>query len=575
MRKIILLFIIIVISIVNISNILASNKIETIIQLQDSREIVWLSSMLMNNNYIEKSKTVDKVKTEENKIKQEEKDKKCNEKYPWTIYRESDDQCICWTIFKEWSPISRQCENKFEYIPTKNEKAKVDKYIKIINDLYKKAPNKIEVLDKKILNILSNLKINTTNYYIFSELKKQIQLLKIKSWKINDWRSIDTNCDLPDIKIGNQIWAWCNSTLWEWQEYTSNDCKDSSWNLLSWCNRLSNFKESDWNTKNWVNNIWWKIYHETIQWSACKNWYKVPSVEEWELLNKSLYSNIIIERLQMPMSGNPGMNRWYRISLATNSETLITIDSNGNYRLSPETYASGRSSYVRCIKTIKTWWKCNIQYWIWKVWSSWECKVISCDSWYTNENNTCKKFRPKICTSRVNSVIIWEGMSDINSNCIMNKCYDSYELQNNKCVYSYLKACQKSYWKFAINTSNNSCKCQDWYQWTSDKKSCVANSTNTSINNNSKTNAINEIYELIKDAADIEGKVQSLKLWNNYSESQRRSIYNTVYRNTYNKWLEFLDKELKWSSINSLTLKELLDLLEKLKSEFKRIARGW
>jgi len=28
-----------------------------------------------------------------------------------------------------------------------------------------------------------------------------------------DWREIDPNCEKPDVRVGTQVWAGCNSTL--------------------------------------------------------------------------------------------------------------------------------------------------------------------------------------------------------------------------------------------------------------------------------------------------------------------------------------------------------------------------
>jgi len=50
-----------------------------------------------------------------------------------------------------------------------------------------------------------------------------------------DWTAQDSNCSLPDVTIGSQTWAGCNSTLWIWIDYTPWDCYNYAW-TNNWSN---------------------------------------------------------------------------------------------------------------------------------------------------------------------------------------------------------------------------------------------------------------------------------------------------------------------------------------------------
>ncbi len=214
-------------------------------------------------------------------------------------------------------------------------------------------------------------------------------------WWFWDWRDLDSNCDLADITIWTQTWAWCNSTLWigTWAiEYTNETyCYDYKWANLwdawdcgAWNYWDSNDKESDyytvkWANSNtpediWVNNIWGKLYiwseASKTDWTwPCRNGYSLPTDEDWYDLEVALGStnrsnnwayswiqdwwlsdwlgwknhsdltkndsNNIVEALQLPLSG-------YR---NTDGVTFITRGHNTNLWSSTQydaTYARGR-----------------------------------------------------------------------------------------------------------------------------------------------------------------------------------------------------------------------------------------
>jgi prepilin-type N-terminal cleavage/methylation domain-containing protein len=144
-----------------------------------------------------------------------------------------------------------------------------------------------------------------------------------KDWKL-PWTYYDKNCDLPDVVIWNQVWAWCNSTMWSWlerlqQPATIPRCYDYSWNSLTtstYCDIWMTSMDSSSKEKTWsdsisssingtVNNIWWKFYKLNdlnlnckwwdFVWIAsnsncpCPSWWHVPTDDEWIVLENNLW----------------------------------------------------------------------------------------------------------------------------------------------------------------------------------------------------------------------------------------------------------------------------------------------
>jgi len=133
---------------------------------------------------------------------------------------------------------------------------------------------------------------------------------KIKS-SVTQWNDLDTNCNNDDILIWDQIWAWCNSTLWNGFEFWQTDpniwtdlyvwavmlCfKDYIWiiNNIPDCviwdvSMSSNTKANNW--FNWYNvngdsefdNIWWKFYTWDNAALACPSWRDLPSFSYFEI----------------------------------------------------------------------------------------------------------------------------------------------------------------------------------------------------------------------------------------------------------------------------------------------------
>jgi len=126
-------------------------------------------------------------------------------------------------------------------------------------------------------------KANSSDVYTKTDLytKTEIDsLIASLQSQIPDWTAQDSNCSLPDVTIGSQTWAGCNSTLWIWIDYTPWHCYNYAWtNNWSNCGWYSS-KESDYNSV-WVDNIWGKLYTWDNAQNACGTWYHLPSIEEW------------------------------------------------------------------------------------------------------------------------------------------------------------------------------------------------------------------------------------------------------------------------------------------------------
>jgi uncharacterized protein (TIGR02145 family)/prepilin-type N-terminal cleavage/methylation domain-containing protein len=134
------------------------------------------------------------------------------------------------------------------------------------------------------------------------------------------WRWLDSNCDIDDVTIWTQIWAWCNSTLWIGVEFWQTDADLASnsdvysgtvWDCYKnhqWTNNTvdcvkqsvamaSNAKSNTWFTGTNSNGdsapaaIWWKFYTWENRGSACPEWRHVPSDTEWTTLENYLHQD--------------------------------------------------------------------------------------------------------------------------------------------------------------------------------------------------------------------------------------------------------------------------------------------
>lgn len=122
-----------------------------------------------------------------------------------------------------------------------------------------------------------------------------------------------TNCDIPDMRIWNQVWAWCNSRLWTGMEWWNqeNGTNWTVWTCYPSYNWTSNSPGScaidsipmasttkantwyTWTTSYWDTEnpaIWWKLYTWANAAGACPSWRHLPTDAEWETLETNLNS---------------------------------------------------------------------------------------------------------------------------------------------------------------------------------------------------------------------------------------------------------------------------------------------
>ena len=168
----------------------------------------------------------------------------------------------------------------------------------------------------------SNINNNSENWQkFFTVVKTKNNNYSYDDWNIwtgynisifTWWKKLDPNCNIDDIIIWNQVWAWCNSTLWKWFEWLKQNNGNNIyiWNCYNYdginnpndadCyiwskNMISNssakiffdLKQPDWTNLNFdgeYNTIWWKLYTWTNSSSACPKWWHIPSDFDWEEL---------------------------------------------------------------------------------------------------------------------------------------------------------------------------------------------------------------------------------------------------------------------------------------------------
>lgn len=141
---------------------------------------------------------------------------------------------------------------------------------------------------------------------------------------LNWWRLLDPNCEIDDILFdfdddGNpdQVWAGCNSTLWdgfEWWKLENNtngaisscfpnyngvsdtaNCDASNEQLKSNSKANSWFSGTNSNGDKEYNTIWGKLYTwEQATWNngnvwACPSGWKIPSNSDWLALESHLW----------------------------------------------------------------------------------------------------------------------------------------------------------------------------------------------------------------------------------------------------------------------------------------------
>ncbi len=181
---------------------------------------------------------------------------------------------------------------------------------------------------QELWNNYVELKDNTTEYKASLSKNNIISSswvdLKIQIvWAQNNlywWRAQDPNCNNSDIIIWNQIWAGCNSTLWNWLEWWQIDAniwtESFSWSVNSCFNYAWEYNPSDptcqpgveWmlsndNAWDWIqkvnhnndrefNTIWWKMYTKYSFTQACPSGRSIPTDEDFSQLETYLNNGI-------------------------------------------------------------------------------------------------------------------------------------------------------------------------------------------------------------------------------------------------------------------------------------------
>ncbi len=203
------------------------------------------------------------------------------------------------------------------------------------------------------------------------------------------WSELDLNCDADDIPIWDQVWAWCNSTLWLWLEWGQLDwdlwtnnynwgwsfCFNYEWGAatcIKWdITMASNTKANTWYTgtnSNWDTefaSIWWKSYTWENSGSACAPGFHVPTDAELEILETTLKWGVNCRNStnwelcawlgwawHNAQSTTNNMAQALKIPLSVNRLTnLIDSYNRGNYaHLWSSTEGSSGTAYGRSLK---------------------------------------------------------------------------------------------------------------------------------------------------------------------------------------------------------------------------------
>ena len=209
------------------------------------------------------------------------------------------------------------------------------------------------------------------------------------------WMLVDPNCDKSDIVIWTQTWAWCNSTIWTWIEFSETDIEScvaygtDSTAISATCNSTENAseaKENAWNSTYWIDAIWGKLYTHSNAASACSDWYHLPTTWEynqllndltcvswlndindwnicyglwWKDKNLKTNNNNLVNALWIPLAGYKNSNwdfrnRWLWTSFWSSSLSWTgAVSVNMNYAQDFLTHTATDKSLalsVRCIK---------------------------------------------------------------------------------------------------------------------------------------------------------------------------------------------------------------------------------
>ena len=164
-----------------------------------------------------------------------------------------------------------------------------------VNDKLLNTYTKTEVDSKWYLTTHQDIswKADQSTTYTKTEVDWLLATLEAKLPE-PDWRAQDPNCDIPDITIGSQTWAGCNSTLWTGIEFVknhTNSCRNYAWSAWQSCSSgqtLSSAKDTGWSSSG-VWNIWGKLYTWDNAQNACGTGYHLPTIDEWTTAMISLW----------------------------------------------------------------------------------------------------------------------------------------------------------------------------------------------------------------------------------------------------------------------------------------------
>ena len=255
----------------------------------------------------------------------------------------------------------------------------------------------IDLTDSWAILTLASSIVNENTWV---DIENDIVISDVES--ITWWRLIDSNCKVDDLIIWSQIWAWCNSTLWDGFDFVNNhneSCHDydNNFSWISWCDTSSSTSEKLYfdivqpdgvtnNSDTWFDNIWWKLYIWNNASTACISWRKVPSDEDWYNLEVELGST------DRSTNGNYSWIRdwwysgglwWFWHSSKNNTNSLVqALKIPLAWYLYTDNYYYERWLAAIYWTSTDSWWNAYRRYVRW-VWTSVNRDLRSKSSWYS------------------------------------------------------------------------------------------------------------------------------------------------------------------------------------------------
>ena len=207
-------------------------------------------------------------------------------------------------------------------------------------------------INSKIIMILFKwTKVNVKSKKIVNwNLWYKVEYLNKNWWISYIWlqKSNYSWCNIPDIKIGNQVWAWCNVTK------NAQDSYKREW---------YNIKNKDW-------YLYWGLYDSYGAIKACEKWYHLPSNDEWieackyitktNCSDQQIKNTIISSILKLPISWEYNLKQWYiwrdslvrywsSTEISDQRYNVFVLSNNGTIWPNAKSGRNYKNS-VRCIK---------------------------------------------------------------------------------------------------------------------------------------------------------------------------------------------------------------------------------